>query len=557
MTNVVVQQQDYGDNPVEVRETDHYKAEYIESFVDHWDQLIDWDARAASEGYFFIDELLERGAKKILDVATGTGFHSIRLLEAGFDVVSVDGSPTMLAKAFENGRRRGHILRTVHADWRWLNRDLHEKFDAIICLGNSFTHLFSERDRRKALAEFYAALRHDGILIMDQRNYDGILDEGFSSKHIYYYCGNDVKAAPEYVDDGLCRFRYEFPDNKTFHLNMYPLRRNYLRGLMHDVGFQKMKTYGDFQETYHQNDPDFFVHIAEKSYDAGLDEETPEDKAADYQGTVQTARSYYNSTDADNFYAHIWGGEDIHIGLYDDPAISIFDASALTVQNMISKLNLPTVQTMLDIGSGYGGSARAIVNASAEQVQVDCLNLSEVQNKRNRELNHAQKLAHRIRVIDGSFEDIPAGPNQYDVVWSQDAILHSGNRRRVLEEVARVVKTGGYFIFTDPMQSDDCPEGVLQPVLDRIHLDSLASPGFYQKHAEELGFEFLAFEDLSENLPKHYARVHQDIQNRYDEIMSLCSRDYVDRMKAGLQHWVEAGNKGYLKWGVMLFRKRL
>ena len=262
----MTQTQDYGPDPVAVRKTDHYKNEYIESFVEHWDQLIDWEARAQSEGHFFIDVLRERGAQKILDVATGTGFHSVQLINEGFEVVSVDGSFNMLVKAFENARRRNLILRTVHADWRWLNRDVHEKFDAVICLGNSFTHLFSERDRRKTLAEFYAALRHDGILILDQRNYDNILDHGFSSKHIYYYCGENIKAEPEHVDNGLARFRYEFPDKSIYHLNMYPLRKNYVRQLMTEVGFQRITTYGDFQETYRQNEPDFFVHVAEKKY---------------------------------------------------------------------------------------------------------------------------------------------------------------------------------------------------------------------------------------------------------------------------------------------------
>jgi len=262
----MAQMQDYGPNPVEIRDTDKYRDEYVESFVDHWDQLIDWKARAEGEGHFFIDVLYQRGARKILDVATGTGFHSIRLMQEGFEVVSADGSPTMLAKAFENGRKRGLILRTVHADWRRLNRDVHEKFDAVICLGNSFTHLFSEKDRRKSLAEFYAVLRHVWILILYQRNYDEILDRGFFSKHIYYYCGENVKAAPEHVDEGLVRFRYEFPDNSIFHLNMYPLRKDYLRSLMQEVGFQCIKTYGDFQETYHHDDPDFFIHVAEKDY---------------------------------------------------------------------------------------------------------------------------------------------------------------------------------------------------------------------------------------------------------------------------------------------------
>jgi glycine/sarcosine N-methyltransferase len=261
--------QDFGDRPIEIRDTDHYKAEYVQAFVQKWDELIDWDARAKTEGTFFIDQLRERGARKVLDVATGTGFHSVRLLEAGFEVLSCDGSAQMLYKAFENGRKRGHVLRTTLADWRWLNRDVHGKFDAVVCVGNSFTHLFDENDRRKALAEFYAALRHDGVLVLDQRNYDAILDHGYKSAHTYYYCGDQVSVRPVHVDPGLARFEYGFPDGSMFHLNMFPLRREYTRRLMKDVGFQTIATFGDFQETYTDDEPDFFIHIAEKRYAEG------------------------------------------------------------------------------------------------------------------------------------------------------------------------------------------------------------------------------------------------------------------------------------------------
>jgi SAM-dependent methyltransferase len=256
--------QEYGSTPEEVRESDHYREEYVHTFVDKWDELIDWEARAASEGSFFSEVLRARGKQKVLDAATGTGFHSVQLLAAGFDVTSADGSAQMLAKAFDNARDRGYVLQTVPTDWRWLNRDIQGKYDAIICLGNSFTHLFDESDRRRALAEFYAALKYDGVLILDQRNYDAILDDGFSTKHTYYYCGDQVSAEPEFVDDGLARFRYNFPDGSKYHLNMYPLRKNYVRGLMADAGFQRIHTYGDFQETYQDSDPDFFIHVAEK-----------------------------------------------------------------------------------------------------------------------------------------------------------------------------------------------------------------------------------------------------------------------------------------------------
>jgi hypothetical protein len=45
---------------------------------------------------------------------------------------------------------------------------------------------------------------------------------------------------------------------------MFPLRKNYTRRLIREAGFASVKTYGDFQETYQETDPDFFVHVAEK-----------------------------------------------------------------------------------------------------------------------------------------------------------------------------------------------------------------------------------------------------------------------------------------------------
>ncbi len=545
--------QDYGENPLLQRETDLYKEEYVHNFVKVWDDLINWEARAASEGDFFIRLLKDRGVKRVLDVATGTGFHSVRLLRAGFEVVSADGSPEMLSQAFTNARECGFVLQAVHADWRWLSRDVHTKFDAVICLGNSLTHLFSDRDRRKALAEFYAALTHDGILVLDQRNYDAILDHGFKSKHIFYYCGENVKAEPEYVDEGLARFQYLFPDGTKYHLNMFPLRKDYTRLLMQEVGFQQVHTYGDFQETYAIEDPDFFVHVAEKRYST----EKPvakKNSTASYSAVVTTARDYYNSDDADTFYAKIWGGEDIHIGLYDNGVTSILEASHKTVEAMSSLLDpIDGRQRVLDIGAGYGGSARYL--AKKYSCHVTCLNLSEVQNRRNRDRNISDGLELLVNVVDGNFEDILLPDESVDIVWSQDAILHSANRKQVFQEVFRVLSKGGRFIFTDPMQSAACPENVLQPILDRIHLKNLGSIDYYSRVAEEVGFEQVSVTDLSGNLPQHYAKVREAIAPNVRTLLKSCSSEYLDRMKSGLQHWVDAGNNGYLTWGILLFRK--
>ncbi|MEJ2344775.1 MAG: methyltransferase domain-containing protein [Gammaproteobacteria bacterium] len=273
-----------------------------------------------------------------------------------------------------------------------------------------------------------------------------------------------------------------------------------------------------------------------------------------YSGAVGAARDYYNSDDADNFYATIWGGEDIHVGLYESADDSIFDASRRTVEAIASRLTgIGKDSKVLDIGAGFGGPARYL--ARTYGCKVVALNLSEVENQRDREMNKAQGLDHLIEVVDGSFEDIPYPDGTFDVVWSQDAILHSGQRAKVLEEVSRVLKSGGEFVFTDPMAADDCPAGVLQPILDRIHLETLGSPGFYRETAAKVGLEELSYEDHARQLPEHYGRVLRETERQQERLQQVVSQDYIERMKKGLQHWVDGGNKGYLAWGIFHFRK--
>lgn len=525
-----------------------YQEEYGEDFVDKWDDLINWPQREKGEKEFFIELLKNRGKHKILDVATGTGYHSIKLLDHGFDVTSGDGSANMLTKAFNNAREHGHMLRTVQLDWRWLSRDVHDKYDAIICLGNSFTHLFSENDRRKALAEFYSALRHDGILIVDHRNYDVILDQGFKFKHTYYYGGENVSAEPDIIKPDHVRFQYKFADNKKFHLNFFPLRKPYMTDLLQQVGFQRIETFGDFQETFSDEDPDFFIHIAEKEY---LNE--PNTSSRD-KAVVQTTKDYYDSENADNFYYHVWGGEDIHVGLYTKQGEPVRDASARGVRKMGELLNDVDQNTrMLDIGAGYGGTARYF--AKTYGCQVDCLNLSEKENERNIEKNKAQGLDDKVKVYGGNFEELPFKPETYDVVISQDSLLHSANKKKVLQEVDRVLRKGGKFLFTDPMQANQVPAGVLDPVLERIHLDSMGSVAKYREIAKGLNWKELQVVEMPEQLVNHYSSIRQYLRENYESLKDKISTDYMDRMIAGLGHWVEQGRAGHLNWGYLLFQK--
>jgi sarcosine/dimethylglycine N-methyltransferase len=268
---------------------------------------------------------------------------------------------------------------------------------------------------------------------------------------------------------------------------------------------------------------------------------------------VRTAREYYNSDDADAFYHNVWGGEDIHIGLYRGLGERIALASERTVSTMAARLRgLDAQSHVVDLGAGYGGAARWLAGRTG--CRVTCVNLSETQNARNRALTEAAGLANRIKVLDASFEDVPCPTDGFDVVWSQDSILHSGDRSRVLREIDRLLKPGGQIIFTDPMQADDCPDGVLAPVLERIHLDSLGSFSFYRQQARDLGWHEVSVMPMTDQLVNHYTRVREELVGRREELLETVSSEFLERMVRGLGHWIDAGRRGYLAWGILHFR---
>lgn len=274
----------------------------------------------------------------------------------------------------------------------------------------------------------------------------------------------------------------------------------------------------------------------------------------EFSEAVRVTKNYYDSDDAHNFYYTIWGGEDLHLGIYASEKDSIFEASRQTIRRMAEKSAFVGKKArVIDLGGGFSGSARYLAKNYGWEVVV--LNLSEAENQRGRKMNKEQGLDHLIEVKDGSFNSIPYPDESFDIVWSQDAILHSDNRSKVLDEAYRVLKPGGEMIFTDPMQSDSCPEGVLQPIYDRIHLLSLGSPGFYRDYAKKIGFQDLGFEPLDDHLTLHYARVLDEMENREDELEKVVSRNYIENMKTGLRHWIDGGRKGYLAWGIFHFKK--
>lgn len=125
--------------------------QYSEKFVKMWDQLVNWPERQQKEKNFLINRLQQ--TDRVLDIAAGTGFHVVHLLQNNISVDGLDFSENMLAQCRANIEAAG-ITPPVLIKENWLtisNSVAKNSYSAVICLGNAFAHLMSEGEQRQAI----------------------------------------------------------------------------------------------------------------------------------------------------------------------------------------------------------------------------------------------------------------------------------------------------------------------------------------------------------------------------------------------------------------------
>ncbi len=531
---------------------DMYRAEYTKAFVSNWDELIDWDGRKEGEAEFFERLLNAYGVDHIADIACGTGYHAVNLARKGFKVTATDGARTMVEKTTANAREHGvelHELRCV--DWLNLKDEFGEcAFDAVICLGNAFTHLFEHEARRDMLAAVYAVLKPGGIVIIDHRNYDSILDQGYSSKHRYYYTGNNVEVRPVQISRTMVKFQYAFDGGETHHLTLYPLKQNYVSHLFEDAGFLDVTRYGDFERPYDHYDPDFIQQVGFKPK-RPVQHTGPADKLTLTQRFVAATKRYYDGA-ADQIYREIWG-ENIHLGLFENEREALPAAMARSNRRMAEGVGLGPDHEVLEVACGYGALARYLAQNFGCRVLAS--NISERELSWARELTAKAGLADRVEFEYGDFHDLPYAEGRFDFYWSQEAFLHAVDKAQVLSEAYRVLKPGGTLVFTDILVRSHTPDDIRERIYERVNAPEMWDASDYRQGLSNLGFDVQVEEDWSPNVAPTYAWVRGQLERRRAEFEDRIGKELVDRTSRALQFWVDRAGEGYIGWLYVVARK--
>ena len=255
-------------------------------------------------------------------------------------------------------------------------------------------------------------------------------------------------------------------------------------------------------------------------------------------------RAFYDGP-ADTIYKTIWG-EHLHLGLPRDKGGSFQEAMVYATERMASIITLDKESSVLDLGSGYGGPARLL--ASRYGCGVTGLNLSKVEIEEAQKRTEAQGLQASITYVYGDFHEIPFPDKTFDVVWSQDSLMYGADKRRILEEVNRVLKPAGVLDFTDILARRDLDPEDRHRLYERVRTPEMWDTERYLVALMDLGFKIRRVEDWSEHVAASYAWAQKQTHEKREELESKVGAELVQATLKGLGFWVDMAERGNVGW---------
>ena len=223
-------------------------AEWFEDWFDTEEYLEVYQHRNEKDAKKLIDLILQNvnisAGSKVLDMACGTGRHSILFAEKGFSVTAVDLSKNLLKVAKESAESASVKVNFVHSDLR--SFCVNSKFNLAVNLFTSFGYFENESDNYKILKIAYEHLYNNGYFVIDffnRRHIENNLipesaDENFNEKIIQKRSieGNRIEKQIIIRKDG---------NEKHFHESVRMYCKEELFNALKSEGFEIRKYFGD------------------------------------------------------------------------------------------------------------------------------------------------------------------------------------------------------------------------------------------------------------------------------------------------------------------------
>lgn len=272
---------------------------------------------------------------------------------------------------------------------------------------------------------------------------------------------------------------------------------------------------------------------------------------SDINSIVATTQAYYDGP-ADEIYRSIWG-DNVHLGVPCSDVCPHPEAMEHTNEIMAGAVSLGPGMRVLDLGCGYGSTARYL--AANFGCHVTGTNISRKELELARERAGESGLGHLLTFEFEDFHSLSYPDAAFDLVWSQEAFLHAADKNAVLAECHRVLRPGGSLAFTDILVRQDTPDADRERIYDRVKSPDMWDLEDYRSALSRLGLPVDREKDWSRHVARSYAWVRDRLQENREILLPRVGADTIDHTLQALSFWVDSANAGYIGWAMFVAGK--
>lgn len=268
----------------------------------------------------------------------------------------------------------------------------------------------------------------------------------------------------------------------------------------------------------------------------------------DVRATVSSTQEYYDGP-ADEIYRNIWQ-DNIHLGVPCGGNCPHPEAMEHTNEIMAKAVNLGPNTRVIDLGCGYGSTARYL--ARNYGCPVVGTNISRKELDLANERAKAEGLNQLAAFEYGDFHDIQYPEASFDVVWSQESFLHGADKEKIIAECKRVLVPGGTLIFTDILVRKGTSQEDRARIYDRVKSPDMWDLEDYKTALEQASLQIQQVEDWSQYVARSYGWVRDRVKENREALLSRAGEETVDRTIDALSFWVDSANAGKIGWGLFV-----